>query len=168
MHSFPVRTPICHIVPISRIYGGGGGICVNDLSFAFSLVLTRIAATSKFGDQKSLSIKNHPKPFQEFSEQIGPSMHKMKGFCKNSPPKFTRTWPKTWEDKFLGIPSGLKKSQIARDCNRNSKKSLQLRKHPLRPTPWTRDPPVLHGLYSVSEASHRAGNPPEIVATTRV
>ena len=24
MHGFPVRTPICHIAPISRIYGGGG------------------------------------------------------------------------------------------------------------------------------------------------
>ena len=23
MHGFPVRTPICHIAPISRIYGGG-------------------------------------------------------------------------------------------------------------------------------------------------
>ena len=25
VHGFPVRTPICHIVPISRIYRGGGG-----------------------------------------------------------------------------------------------------------------------------------------------
>ena len=24
VHGFPVRTPICHIAPISRIYGGGG------------------------------------------------------------------------------------------------------------------------------------------------
>ena len=30
------------------------------------------------------------------------------------------------------------KSQIASDCNRNSKKSLRLRKHPLKPNLWTR------------------------------
>ena len=60
------------------------------------------------------------------------------------------------------------KSQIASDCNRNSKKSLRLRKHPLKPTLWTRDRPVLPGFYSVSEASHRSGHPPEIVAITRV
>ena len=24
MHRFQVRTPICHIVPVSRAYGGGG------------------------------------------------------------------------------------------------------------------------------------------------
>ena len=34
------------------------------------------------------------------------------------------------------------KSQIASDCNRNSKKSLRLRKHPLKPTLWTRESPV--------------------------
>ena len=60
------------------------------------------------------------------------------------------------------------KSQIASDCNRNSKKSLRLRKHPLKPTLWTREPPVLCGFYSVSEAPHGSGNPPEYVATTRV
>ena len=60
------------------------------------------------------------------------------------------------------------KSQIASDCSRNSKKSLRLRKHPLRPTLWTREPPVLCGFYSVSEAPHGSGNPPEYVATTRV
>ena len=60
------------------------------------------------------------------------------------------------------------KSQIASDCNRNSKKSLRLRKDPLKPTLWTREPPVLCGFYSVSEAPHGSGNPPEYVATTRV
>ena len=61
------------------------------------------------------------------------------------------------------------KSQIASDCNRNSKKSLRLRKHPLKPTLWTREPPVLCGFYCVSEAPHGSGNPPEVyVATTRV
>ena len=47
-------------------------------------------------------------------------------------------------------------------------KSLRLRKHPLKPILGTRDPPVLPGFRSVSEASHRSGNPPEIVATTKV
>ena len=57
------------------------------------------------GDRKSLSIaKNHPQPSQNFSGQFGPSIHEMKGFSKNHPQKFTRTSPKTWEDKFLGIP----------------------------------------------------------------
>ena len=51
------------------------------------------------------------------------------------------------------------KSQIASDCNRNSKKSLRLRKHPLKPTLWTREPPVFCGFYSVSEAPHGSGNP---------
>ena len=60
------------------------------------------------------------------------------------------------------------KSQIASDCNRNSKKTLRLRKHPLKPTRWTREPPVLCGLCSVSEAPRGSGNPPEYVATTRV
>ena len=50
-------------------------------------------------------------------------------------------------------------SQIASGCNRNSKKSLRLRKHPLKPTLWTRDLPVLRGFSSVSEASHRSGYP---------
>ena len=48
------------------------------------------------------------------------------------------------------------------------KTSLRLREHPLKPTLWTRDLPVLPGFCSVSEASHRSGNPQEIVATTRV
>ena len=60
------------------------------------------------------------------------------------------------------------KSQIASDCNRNSKKSLRLRKHPLKPTLWTRESPVLCGFYSVSEAPHGSGTPPKYVATTRV
>ena len=55
--------------------------------------------------KKSLLIaKNHPKISQEFSEQFGRSIHKMKGFSKKSCQKFRRTSPKTWEDKFLGIP----------------------------------------------------------------
>ena len=41
---------------------------------------------SIIGDRKSLSIaKNHPKPSQEFSEQVRPPIHEMKGFSRNSP-----------------------------------------------------------------------------------
>ena len=71
----------------------------------------------------------------------------------------------TWASLVTRI-AATSKSQIASDCNRNSQKSLQLRKHPLKPTLWTRDPPVLRGFCSVSEASHRSGKHPEIVATT--
>ena len=60
------------------------------------------------------------------------------------------------------------KSQVTSDCNRNSKKSPRLRKHPLKPTLWTREPPVVCCFYSVSEAPCESGSPPEYVATTRV
>ena len=53
------------------------------------------------------------------------------------------------------------KSQIARDCNRNSKESLRLREHPLKSTLWTREPPVLCGFYSVSEAPHGSVETPQ-------
>ena len=57
------------------------------------------------GTIKILSIaKNHLKPSQEFSERFGPLIYKMKGFCRNSPQKFTQTSPETWQDKFLGMP----------------------------------------------------------------
>ena len=44
MHGFQVRTPICHIVLISRIFrgvvwGGGGGKTGSICHFAFSLIL---------------------------------------------------------------------------------------------------------------------------------
>ena len=60
------------------------------------------------------------------------------------------------------------KSQIASDCNRNSKNDCDSEN-----TLWSQlfglgKPPVLCGFYSVSEAPHGSGNPPEYVATTRV
>ena len=56
--------------------------------------------------QKSPSIaKNHPEPSQEFSEQFGPFIHKLKGLVGIRPKMFTQTSPKTREDKFLGVPS---------------------------------------------------------------
>ena len=54
------------------------------------------------------------------------------------------------------------KSQIASDCNRNSKKSLRLRKHPLKPNLWTREPPVLCGFYSVFRSATWVWKPPRI------
>ena len=84
-------------------------------------------------------------------------------------------WRERKKDWFLYLVTTLvtqiaatSKSQIASDCNRNSKKSLRLRKHPLKPTLWTRELQVLCGFYSVSQAPHGSGNPPEYVATTRV
>ena len=58
------------------------------------------------GDRKSLPIaKNHPKPSQESSEQIGLFLFtKIRVLVGIHTEKFTRTSPKTWEDKFLGIP----------------------------------------------------------------
>ena len=59
---------------------------------------------------KSLSIaKNHPKPSQEFSEQFGPSIHKMKGFGRNSPPKVHPNFAQNVGRQILGNTfSGLK------------------------------------------------------------
>ena len=55
-----------------------------------------------FGDGKILAIaKNHPKPSQKISEQIGPSIHEIKVFLRILTKKFTRTSPTTWEDKLF-------------------------------------------------------------------
>ena len=60
---------------------------------------------------RPLSIaKNHPKPSQEFSEQFGPSIHKMKGFGKNSPQKVHPDFAQNLDRQILGNTfSGLKK-----------------------------------------------------------
>ena len=56
-----------------------------------------------FGDRKSLSIaKNHPKPSQEFSEQFGPSIHKIKGFRRNSPRKVHPNFAENLGREILG------------------------------------------------------------------
>ena len=56
-----------------------------------------------FGDPKSLSIaKNHPKPSQEFSEQFGPSIHKIMGFCGNSPHKVHPNFAQNLGRQILG------------------------------------------------------------------
>ena len=53
---------------------------------------------------KSLPVTNdHPKPSQEFSEQIRSAIHKMKDLGNICAKKFTRTSPKTWEDEILGM-----------------------------------------------------------------
>ena len=55
------------------------------------------------GDPKSLSIaKNHLKPSQEFSEQFGPSIHKMKGFCRNSLQKVHANFAQKLGRQILG------------------------------------------------------------------
>ena len=63
-----------------------------------------------FGHRKSLSIaNNHPKPSQEFSEQVGPSIHKMEVFSRNSPPKIHPNFAQNLGRQILGNTfSGLK------------------------------------------------------------
>ena len=76
------------------------------------------------GDRKSLSIaKNHPKPSQDFSEQFGPSIHKMKGFTRNSPQKVHPNFAQNLGRQILGNTfSGLNYLAIShphslvRDC----------------------------------------------------
>ena len=54
---------------------------------------------------RSLSIaKNHLKPSQEFSERLGLSTHKMKGFGRNSPPKVDPNFAQNLGRQFLGMP----------------------------------------------------------------
>ena len=74
-----------------------------------SLVLLLLNRTHLFsralslGDRKSLSIaKNHPKPSQEFSEQFGPSIHKIKGFGRNSPQKVHPNFAQKLGRQILG------------------------------------------------------------------
>ena len=55
------------------------------------------------GDRKSLPIaKNHPKPSQEFREQIGPFLHNMKGFSKTSHQKVYPKFAKNFGRQILG------------------------------------------------------------------
>ena len=61
------------------------------------------ALTKMIGDRKSLSIaKNHRKPSQEFSEQSGPPIHKMKGFSRNSPQKVHPNFAQNLGRQILG------------------------------------------------------------------
>ena len=62
--------------------------------------------TTCIGDQKSLPMANNPlKSSQEVSEQSRPSLHKsLRPWVRTHPKKFMQTSPKTWGDKFLGIP----------------------------------------------------------------
>ena len=65
--------------------------------------LLRLESVRKQGDRKSLSIaKNHPKTCQEFSEQFGPSTHKIKGFSKNSHQKGHPNFAKILGRQILG------------------------------------------------------------------
>ena len=58
---------------------------------------------SFFGDRKSLPIaKNHLKPSQEFREQIGPFLHKTKGFSKIAHQKVHPKFAKSLGRQILG------------------------------------------------------------------
>ena len=74
---------------------------------------------------KSLSIaKNHPKPSQDFSEQFGPSIHKMKGPCRNSNQKSSpELRPKLVEDK---LSAAEKKGSLGRGRSGTSAQSFVL------------------------------------------
>ena len=66
---------------------------------------------TSFGNRKSLSIaKNHPKPSQDFAEQIGPSIHDMKGFMRNSPPKVHPNFAQNLGREILGNTFSVLKS----------------------------------------------------------
>ena len=71
--------------------------------------------SKRFGDRKSLAMaKNHPKPSQEFREQIGPFLHKMKGFSKISHHKVHPKLAKNLGRQILGNTfSGPKRSPAA-------------------------------------------------------
>ena len=57
----------------------------------------------KLGTEKTLSIAmNHPKPSQEISEIFGPSIHKMKGFSRNLPPKVHPNFAQNLGRQILG------------------------------------------------------------------
>ena len=88
--------------------------CGNRCRFSESAICSsrvrppsKIRSNLKFktliGDRKSLSIaKNHPKTSQEFSEQFGPSTHKIKGFSKNSHRKVHPNFAENLGRQILG------------------------------------------------------------------
>ena len=54
------------------------------------------------GPKKSFNSKIHPKPSQEFSEQFGPFIHKIKGFSRNSPQKVHPNFAQNLGRQILG------------------------------------------------------------------
>ena len=114
--------------------------------------------------------------FWPFLTKIGRKRSKM---TKNDPKSArNRHLRRAWSGGQLGWPGGSvtlgrKVTTILRDfvtlvTRIAATSKSQLRKHPLKPTLWTRELRGLCGFYSVSEAPHGSGNPPEYVATTRV
>ena len=55
------------------------------------------------GPKKSSNSKVHPKPSQEFREQIGPFRHKIRVLVRIRTKKFLQSSPKAWEDEFFRI-----------------------------------------------------------------
>ena len=93
-----------------RLQGYGDNLCCWK-RWTFGDPLRTPNVQSKLRGPKSLSIaKNHPKPSQEFSEQFGASIHKIKGFSRNSPQKVHPNFAQNLGRQILGNTfSGLKK-----------------------------------------------------------
>ena len=123
------RSKLALKVPNRHLTEALGELCLENKDVDLLLSVNCLVLVWQFGDRKSLSIaKNHPKPSQEFSEQFGPLTYKMKGFSGgNHHQKFTRTSPRTWEDKFLGIPFPASKieNKKLQDSNIGMKVSVQ-------------------------------------------
>ena len=97
---------------------------------------------AKIGDQSNLSIaKNHLKPSQKFTEQVGPSIHKMKrGFSGNSPQKIHPNF--AWEKCLWGnIFSGLQKN-----LDKMAKPRRHMKEGPPHDRHWPELCSVTHGL----------------------
>ena len=75
-----------------------------------------LKSVPRVGDRKSLSIaENHLKPSQEFPEQFGPFIYKMKGFSRNSPQKVHANFAENLGREILGNTfSGLKR--VSPEC----------------------------------------------------
>ena len=64
---------------------------------------TKGMGRTEVGERKTLSIAmNLPKPSQEFSDNIGPSIHKTKGFSRNSPQKAHPNFAQNLGRQILG------------------------------------------------------------------
>ena len=96
----------CSSSPVSPagwlvLFGGRDRAAGSEVGIGFHAGKKKRA--QRFGDRKSLSIaRNHPKASQEFSEEFGPSTHKIKGFSKNSHQKVHPNFAKILGRQILG------------------------------------------------------------------
>ena len=111
------------------------------------------------GGRKSLSIaKNHPKPSQEFSEQFGPSIHKMKGSGRNSPQKVhpnsaENLGREIFGNTFSGGESGLNISNILK-FHPQSQDSFFFFCSPISWTVHLTNPNLADGVRRSTSATH--------------